>query len=158
MSLATRVHICHGLAKYSEGHLLCTTNPSMAHLFGLWFTNFLPAYVESLSVSWVKIIRDAGALVRNEALLFSSQVIPTWVVTTDLFLRGIAKVQTVLLNDILIRAFQSPSASSMIVPLHLTVLLAKNKKKWEKQPPADILNIKQTKFCWQKLHCCFLKR
>lgn len=65
---------------------------------------------------------------RNEALLFSSQVIPTWVVTTDLFLRGIAKVQTVLLNDILIRAFQSPSAS-MIVPLHLTVLLAKNKKK-----------------------------
>lgn len=66
---------------------------------------------------------------RNEALLFSSQVIPTWVVTTDLFLQGISKVQTVLLNDILIRAFQSPSASSMIVPLHLTVLLAKNKKK-----------------------------
>lgn len=74
------------------------------------------------------------------------------------FLGWISKVQTsVLLDAILVRAFQSPSASLVFFPLHLTVLKAKTENKWENRPPAAIITVKQTEFCWQKLHCYSLK-
>lgn len=69
-----------------------TTNTSVVYLFSLRFTSSLSVHTESQYISQVKFIRDAGTLAINKAfpvvtLGVSSQVITTWIVTTDAFLR-----------------------------------------------------------------------